>query len=53
MTPAQVRQRFENQRTEMVRFASETDLPLKQYLVDHPFKYVRPACGYSNYGCLE
>ncbi len=37
MTPAQVKERFERQRAEMVKFAAGTDLALKQYTVDHPF----------------
>ena len=37
MTLAQVRERFENQRVEMVKFARETDAPLKQYTIDNPF----------------
>ena len=37
MTPAQVRDRFEKQRSEIVKFATETDAPLKQYTIDNPF----------------
>jgi len=37
MTLAQVRERFERQRVEMVKFARETDAPLKQYTIDNPF----------------
>ncbi|HEV3331887.1 MAG TPA: DinB family protein [Bryobacteraceae bacterium] len=37
MTPAQVKERFERQRVEIARFATETDLPLKQYTIDNPF----------------
>jgi hypothetical protein len=37
MTATQVRQRFEAQRAEIVKFAAETALPLKQHTVDHPF----------------
>jgi hypothetical protein len=37
MTLAQVRERFEKQRAEMVKFARETDAPLKQYTIDNPF----------------
>ena len=37
MTPAQVKERFEKQRVEIVRFATETDVPLKQYTVDNAF----------------
>jgi hypothetical protein len=37
MTPAQVKERFEKQRVEIVRFATETDVPLKQHTLDNPF----------------
>lgn len=37
MTLAQVRERFEKQRIEIVKFATGTDLPLKQHTVDNPF----------------
>lgn len=37
MTLAQAKERFEKQRLEMVKFASETDAPLKQYTIDNPF----------------
>ena len=37
MTLAQVKDRFEKQRAEMVKFARETDAPLKQYTIDNPF----------------
>ena len=37
MTLAQVRERIEKQRAEMVKFARETDAPLKQYTIDNPF----------------
>ncbi len=37
MTPAQVRERFETQRAEMVKFASGTEAPLKQSFVDNQF----------------
>jgi hypothetical protein len=37
MSPAQVKERFEKQRVEMVKFATETDVPLKQYTLDNPF----------------
>jgi hypothetical protein len=37
MTQAQVKERFETQRTDMVKFAAETDLPVKQYIVDNTF----------------
>ncbi len=37
MTAAQVRERFETQRAVIVRFATGTDVPLKQYIVDNAF----------------
>ncbi|HLK63629.1 MAG TPA: DinB family protein [Bryobacteraceae bacterium] len=37
MTPSQVREIFENQRVEILKFTSSTDLPLKQYTVKNPF----------------
>ncbi len=37
MTPAQVRQRFEKQRAEIVKFATETQVALKEQTADHPF----------------
>jgi hypothetical protein len=37
MTLAQVRERFERQRTEIVKFSTETDLPLKQHTLNNPF----------------
>jgi DNA replication initiation complex subunit (GINS family) len=37
MTLAQAKERFEEQRAEMVKFARETDAPLKQYTIDNPF----------------
>lgn len=37
MTPAQARQRFETQRVEMVKFAAETQVALKEHTVEHPF----------------
>ncbi|PWU01797.1 MAG: hypothetical protein C5B51_21995 [Terriglobia bacterium] len=37
MTAAQVKERFEKQRAEIVKFAAETDAPLKQYIVDNTF----------------
>ena len=37
MTPAQVKERFEKQRTDIVRFATETQVSLKQYTDEHPF----------------
>lgn len=37
MTSGQVRERFERQRAEIVKFSSETDLPLKQHTFDNAF----------------
>lgn len=37
MTQAQVKERFERQRAEIVKFAIETDAPLKQYIIENPF----------------
>lgn len=37
LTPAQVKERFEKQRAEIVQFASETQVALKEHTVDHPF----------------
>jgi len=37
MTLAQVKERFEKQRAEMVKFARQTSAPLKQYTIDNPF----------------
>lgn len=37
MTPAQVRERFQLQRMEIVKFASGTDVALKQYTLDNAF----------------
>jgi len=37
MTQAQVKDRFEKQRVEIVRFAAEADVPLKQSTVDNAF----------------
>jgi len=37
MSAAQVKERFEKQRVEIVKFATETDVPLKQYTIDNPF----------------
>lgn len=38
MTQAQVRERFEKQRVEIEKFAAETQVPLKEHTVEHPFK---------------
>jgi len=37
MTLAEVKERFEKQRIRIVKFARETDAPLKQYTMDNPF----------------
>ncbi len=37
MTPAQIKERFEGQRAEIVKFAAETDVALKEHTVEHPF----------------
>ncbi len=37
MTLSQVKERFERQRVEIVKFATETDVPLKQFTIDNPF----------------
>jgi len=37
MTAAQIKERFGKQRAEIVTFATETDLPLKQYIIDNAF----------------
>jgi hypothetical protein len=37
MTPAQVKERFEKQREQIVKFATETQVALKERTVDHPF----------------
>jgi hypothetical protein len=36
LTAAQARESFERQRTAIVKFARETDVPLKQHTLDHP-----------------
>lgn len=37
MTSAQVKERFERQRMEIVKFATKTDVALKQYTIDNAF----------------
>jgi len=37
MTAAQVSERFEKQRSEIVKFATGTDVPLKQFILNNPF----------------
>jgi uncharacterized damage-inducible protein DinB len=45
MTQAQVKERFEKQRAEIVKFAAESDAPLKQYIIANPF--FGPLNGYN------
>jgi hypothetical protein len=37
LTPAQAKERFERQRAEIVKFATDTKAPLKEHLSDNPF----------------
>ena len=37
MTAAEVKARFEKQRAEIVKFAQETDIALKEHTTEHPF----------------
>jgi len=37
LTYAQVKERFEKQRVAILKFASDTQLPLKEHTADHPF----------------
>jgi len=37
LTLAQVKERFEQERAEIVKFASDINLPLKEYTAEHPF----------------
>jgi hypothetical protein len=37
LTLAQVQERFEQQRAEIVKFAAETDVSLKEHTAEHPF----------------
>jgi hypothetical protein len=37
LTYAQVKERFEKQRVTILKFASETQLPLKEHTAEHPF----------------
>ena len=37
LTQAQVKEKFENQRAEIVKFATQTQVALKEHTVDHPF----------------
>ena len=37
LTYAQVKERFEKQRVAILKFASETQLPLKEHTTEHPF----------------
>ena len=45
MTQAQVKERFERQRAEIVKFTTETSAPLKQGIVENPF--FGPLNGYN------
>ena len=45
MTPAQVKERFTKQRAEIVKFAAESDAPVKQYIIDNAF--FGPLNGYN------
>ena len=45
MTQAQVKERFERQRAEIVKFASDSDAPLKQFIIANPF--FGPLNGYN------
>lgn len=47
MTRDEARQRFEAQRTEMVRFVRETDAPLKEHLAKHPMPMFDPLNAYQ------
>jgi len=37
MTPAQAQEHFEKQRAEIMKFATSSDVALKEHTVDHPF----------------
>jgi hypothetical protein len=37
MTRSQIRETFERQRVEIVKFSSETEMPLHEHTLDHPF----------------
>lgn len=37
MTAAQAREQFENQRAEIMKFVTSTDIALKEHTADHPF----------------
>ncbi len=39
LTADQVRQRFLKQREEIAKFARETEVPLKEHTLDHPFQF--------------
>jgi hypothetical protein len=47
MTKAQVKARFEEQRTALVKFARETDAPLKEHTAEHPFAMFNPLNAYQ------
>lgn len=45
MSRTEVKERFERQRVEIVKFATQTDAPLKKYVIDNPF--FGPLNGYN------
>lgn len=47
MTRAEARERFEALRTEMVKFAQETTVPLKEHLAAHPMPIFDPLNAYQ------
>jgi hypothetical protein len=47
MTQKQVRERFESQRLEIVKFAKETQEPLKEHLAKHPMPMFDPLNAYQ------
>jgi hypothetical protein len=47
MTRAEVKERFERQRTEIEKFARETAEPLKEHVLEHPFPIFDPLNGYQ------
>jgi hypothetical protein len=47
LTQAEVKERFERQRTAIVKFARETTVPLKEHLAEHPFPVFNPLNAYQ------
>jgi hypothetical protein len=47
MTQAQVRETFEKQHEEIVKFASTTDVALKEHTVEHPFAFFNTLNAYQ------